>query len=233
MTPTVSAVTHDRQLSEQLDQLIPPPLPRAKKLLVGAVVLALAASVTVLNIGGYLVPAPFKGASFGSTSYLEVDAARGLVAARVMIPNYSERTVRVTAVTLEAPGAELVDAEVVIEADDAGLTGADGSFAAEVETDPSYLGSHDRLALPASIGAGQRAFLVLWFRPVSCLDAGVPWGIAEATVDFGEGAFPPFSNTVRIDEDPIWEDGEPVQALIGNEFISGTGPLALACEALQ
>jgi hypothetical protein len=65
------------------------------------------------------------------------------------------------------------------------------------------------------------------------LDAGVPWGIAEATVDFGEGAFPPFSNTVRIDEDPIWEDGEPVQALIGNEFISGTGPLALACEALQ
>jgi len=220
-------IVEDTELKDRLDQLIPPPLALGRKLVVGTALLALAVAFAILNIGGYLLPQPFESSSFGSSGHLTVDRARGLVAIPVMIPNNSRRTVRVVAVTLDAPGAELVDVELGIEAD--GEVIEQGDVRVSVGTD-----AYDTtLALPASIGAGQHAFLILWFRPLDCEDSVPPWGIASATFDFGEDAFPPFARTVLVDQDPIWEGEEPFSARIGDQFLDGTGPLAVACQALR
>jgi hypothetical protein len=231
MSDAANAVAEDREVQRQLDQLMPPPLSAQRKLVVGTALLLLAIGFTVLNYGGYLIPRPFDSASFSSGTDLVVDHDLGLVAARVMIPNFSRRTVRVTAIDLDAPGAELVRAEVVIETDVSEVENADGSTESAATLWPSPL--ETPLELPASIGPGQRAFLVLWFRPTRCTDGAAPWGFAEPTFDFGEGAFPPISRTIRIDEDPIWENEEFFGVLGAGEWISSTGPLAAACEVLR
>lgn len=216
MSTEFPPIVEDGELKDRLDQLIPPPLAPGRKLVVGAALLALTVAFTILNIGGYLLPRPFGGSSFGSSGHLTVDRARGLVATPVMIPNNSRRTVRVVEVTLDAPGAELVDVEL-------------GDVPVSVGT-----GAYDTtLALPASIGAGQQAFLILWFRPLDCEDRVPPWGIVSATFDFGDDAFPPFARTVLVDQDPIWDGEEPFSARIGDQFLDGTGPLAVACQALR
>jgi hypothetical protein len=231
MSDAANAVAEDWELQRQLDQLIPPPLSTLRKFAIGSSLLLLAVGVTMLNYGGYVVPRPFDSASFSSGSSLVVDRELGLVAARVMIPNFSQRTVRVTAVEWDAPGAELVRAELVIDADGLGADDTDGS--AESVATPWPNQSEASLALPASIDPGERAFLVLWFRPLECTDSAAPWGVAEPTFDFGEGAFPPISRTIRIEEDPVWENEESIGVLDAGEWISSTGPLAVACEVLR
>ncbi len=227
MSVDFASIVEDRELDDRLDQLIPPPFTLGRKLAVGTALLGLAVAFTVLNVGGYLFPRPFDGSSFGSGGHLTVDRASGLVAARVMIPNDSQRTVRVVAVTLDAPGAELVDVEVAIETEGEVIDFGDGRVSIGARPNETAF------ALPASIGAGQHAFLILWFRPLDCEDGAPPWGIVSATYDFGDDAFPPFARTVRVDQDPIWEGEEPFSARIGDQFLDGTGPLAVACEALR
>ena len=227
MSTEYPPIVEDSELKDRLDQLIPPPLTLERKLVVGTVLLALTVAFTILNIGGYLLPKPFGGLSFGSGGHLTVDRARGLVATPVMIPNNSQRTVRVVAVTLDAPGAELVDVELAIETEGEVIELGDVRVSVGTSTYKTTL------ALPAPIGAGQHAFLILWFRPLDCEDSAPPWGIVSATFDFGDDAFPPFARTVLVDQDPIWEGEEPFSARIGDQFLDGTGPLAVACEALR
>lgn len=206
----------EQEIERQLDVLIPPALSRAGKLLVGSLLLVLAATIAYLILGGYLFPNPFAGSSFGSSPQMTLDENRGLVSATVLIPNNSDRAVRVTAVALDAPGAELVDAQILDEVGQVGLDVEDGY-------------------LPVLLEPGARTRLVLWWRPLSCEDVVAPWGVAVATFDFGDGAFPPFSSTIRIEKDPIWEEDEGSRASvrISDEFREGTGPLSLACEVLR
>ncbi|MCP4965576.1 MAG: hypothetical protein GY926_10095 [bacterium] len=212
MVQVVRPVEED--IERQLDQLIPPPLSRPSKLLVGSLLLLLAGVIAYLNLGGYIVPQPFNGISFGSSSQMALDESRGLVSATVLIPNNSDRTLRVTSVTLDAPGAELVDVQILREGEHVGR-------------DP------DSGQLPVVLRPGDGARLVLWVRPLSCKDVAPPWGVASATFDFGDGAFPPFASTIRIEDDPIWEEGDQPAVRIADEFLQGTGPLSLFCEVLR
>ena len=109
MPAALTAAPEDDDLRQQLDQLIPPSTGSGLRLLVSTLVVAAAIGFLVLNIGGYLYPRPTFGASFGGNTLLQGDRDRGLVAAEIALPNYSQRSIRVTDVILEAPGAELVE----------------------------------------------------------------------------------------------------------------------------
>jgi len=224
-------------LNVRLDQLIPPPMSWVPKLLVSGGLIALAVAAAFLNIGGYLIPAPFKNISFSSGTPLIVDTDRGLIGAQVMIPNNSRRDVRVVEVRLDSPGAELVDASLIIEPDDRSQATGDTREVVASAAEFFYpLGA--ALRLPTFIGAGETAFLIVWFQPLECVDRAGPWGFAEVTFDFGEGSFPPLSKTQRVDSDPIWDGEEALTVVDDDHFLggsdpSGSGPLALACEVLK
>ena len=231
----------DRDLEDRLDELIPPPAGAITTLAISATVVGVAIALTILTIGGYLYPRPTFGSSFSSGSYLEVDDARHAVSATVMMPNNGHRAVRITDVAFDGRGAELIDVGVVIQP--------------PPETQPSGSGAvvsvgaalaprgEATMSLPAVVPAGQVATIVVWFRPTSCVDRAGPWGTVDATVDFGDGAFPPFSNTVSLAEDPITVVGPDATSENDSDlvmfrhadgsFSTATGPLAGACEALR
>ncbi len=210
-----------------LDQLIPAPMSRLRTFVVGGLILMGAVAAAFLLGGGYLVPQPTRGSSFGSDGALRIDREGGAFIGEVMMPNNSARDVRITAVDLDAPGAELVTVTARIE------NSTDGEGRGE-----------DRVAslpLPITVPAGERAFIAVHFRPTDCDEAsalvdagsaGPPWGIATATVDFGDGAFPPLNASVRLDEDPIAEVGGS-SLLTADQLLDGDHPLALACEVLR
>ena len=87
------------------------------------------------------------------------------------------------------------------------------------------------------------ATIVVWFRPTECVDPPGPWGTVDATIDFGVGAFPPFSNTISLSQDPIVSvdpdatsvNGGDVMMLrnVDGSFVEVSGPLAGACEVLR
>jgi hypothetical protein len=87
------------------------------------------------------------------------------------------------------------------------------------------------------------ATIVVWFRPIDCVDPPGPWGTVDATVDFGAGALPPFSNTISLSQDPIVSvdpdatsvNGGDVMMLrnVDGSFVEVSGPLAGACEVLR
>jgi len=240
MDVEVSERAGQADLDARLDQLIPPPMSWAPKLLVGGGLITLAVAVTFLNIGGYLIPAPFKNVNFSSAGPLIVDSDRGLIGARVMIPNNSRRDVRVVEVSLDSPGAELVEASLIFEPDDRNQAVGDSLEVVALPGADFYPTGVARV-VPSSIGAGETAFLLLWFRPSECVDRDGPWGFAEVTFDFGEGAFPPFAKTQRVDSDPVWDGDEALTVVVDDEFLAGSdlpdlpaaGPLALACEVLR
>lgn len=215
--------------SSSLDVLVPPPMSIRRRLTVGAIVVAVATAIAVGHLGGWFVPRPVDGASFGSDSALRVDRERGLVAAHVLLPNVSRRTVRVTDVSLDAPGVRLVAVEATRPTDRT-LARADGdggvSTGLGTDTAPSR-------PLPVRIPPGEQVDLILWLRPETCGRVSAPWGVASATVDFGEGAVPPVSRTVVLREDPIWSGGM-VRASTGSERDELAGsPLSLVCEVLR
>ena len=59
----------------------------------------------------------------------------------------------------------------------------------------------NRAALPVTVPAGGSVRLHFLVRPTQCSGpAAYPWGLLDATFDFGPGAWPPWSNTVRGQE---------------------------------
>ncbi len=229
------------ELGDQLDQLIPPPMPAGRKLAVGTGLVLLAAGLTYLNAGGYLWPRPTAGTSYSSGQILEIDAERGMTVARVMLPNNSQRAIRITDVTLDAPGAALVEVRVLVEpAPETRGDGDDTGTAIATPVDGSELDSAS--ALPVTIPAGATAFLALWFDPLDCSTppeedrwsgADATWGVADARLDFGAGSFPPLSRWLRLDQDPIGEQGQPSSILVGDELVTGGHPLDVACEVTR
>lgn len=215
-TLQTNSVESEAEIAKQLDVLIPPPLRPLRKLATSVVLLALAAAFTYSNVEGLIYPRPFADSSWSTGIHLVADPEQGMVAAFVGVPNGSGRDVRLTGIVFDAPGAELID---VVFVDSVG--------------DPPTSGT----ALPATIEGGDRDGGVwIWFKPTSCVDPGEGWGFAEATFDFGARAFPPLSRTHRISSDPVrkYSDGSTSIRVLGtNEFIQGSGPLAIACEVLQ
>ncbi len=200
-------------LQTQLDALIPPPTSAGKKLVLSVSLLALAATFAWANISGYLIPRPFDNSSWSSDRPFLVDGERGAVGAYVWLPNYSGRDVRITDVSFDAPGAELVHVDLVHE--DTTAIDAGEPLPAILERD------------------NNDTALRVWFKPTSCVDGDAPWGVVTVTMDFGDGALPPFSRTVRIGEDPVWDESNTPTAKVGDRYVNGAGPLALACEVLQ
>lgn len=244
MTTPVHEPLTDREIDEYLDQLIPPTPSPGRRLLVSATIVGCAAVATVLAIGGYLYPRPTFGGVFESNGFLEADPSLDAVSATVMMPNFGQRTVRITEIDVDAPGADLVAVGVILEPNTSSSASNDsdsGQEAAGVE--PFEARSEQVSPLPISVAPGQWARLVVWFRPTTCEDQPGPWGIVQPTVDFGAGAFPPFANTFDLDQDPIaivdpdaTEDngGELVSLMSADgSFSTWSGPLAAACEALR
>lgn len=233
----------DQDLQQRLDELIPAPAGSAKKLLWGTTIVALAFAFTILNISGALYPRPTFGGSSGSGYWLEVDDTEQWVTAKVNMPNFSQRSVRITDIALDAPGASLIDVAVILEPKFEGTVVDDG---AHISEGPAELATPDYLlSLPVTVNPGDTAVLVLRFRPDDCnkpVDPVAPWGFAQTTIDFGDNAFPPISRTIRINQDPIVEpdeqllfvkpDGEMINVLPDGTTID-VGILTGACEALR
>lgn len=246
MSATLASTAEEQDLEQQLDQLIPRPLGHGKRFLWGAAVVTLALIVSVLNATGRIYPRPTHGGLSSSGYPLEVDQSEQWVTAKVIMPNYGARSVRITEIGLDAPGATLVGSGVIVDPVDENVVRSGFDEGVVEETGPADMFSPESASiLPVTIEPGETAIVVLRFRPDDCANVVDPvgaWGIAEVKVDFGDGAFPPFSNTVRVDQDPIMYDGEPLTFLkpdreIINILPDGTavevGVLTGACEALR
>ncbi len=247
MTALVESRPEDRDLEERLDELIPPSAGPIKTLVASAAVVGVAIASTVLIMGGYVYPRPTFGSSFSSWSFLEVDPARNAVSATVMMPNNSSRSVRITDIAFDGPGADVVDVGVVLDPPyETQASAADVVVEADVESSvgtPVLTRDQAAEPLPFVVPAGRTATIVVWFRPTDCIDQPGPWGLVDATVDFGDGAFPPFSKTVSLHEDPVAFIDPDANADSGGEsmMMQGmdgsmreiSGPLAGACEALR
>jgi len=228
-----------------LDELIPPSRPSARRLAVSALLVVGAAIFTFLNVEGWLYPRPTAGGSGTSSSLLRADVDRGLVEAIVLVPNYSGRDVRITDVGLDAPGARLVEVrlllheptgDALVEAEDQPNEGS-ATVEAGVPIEEEWAKRDAAPLLPVVIPAGRRADLLLRFEPIECGAVEAPWGEVRVTVDFGDGAFPPFARTIEID-DAIYDGNDsgeiPVAVLAeSGELIEADGPLVAACEALR
>lgn len=234
-------------LDRQLDQLIPPSRPSLFRFGISLLVVVAALTVTVLNIDGRLYPRPTDSGSSSSGLWMWLDAERGLVGGAVTVPNWSGRTVRVADATLDAPGVRLVETALWLEPP-IPASAADGSITVTDSVEPmtpSDIGPPpEAAALPAEIPSDRYGLLILWFEPTDCeADGSGDWGVAEITVDFGDGAFPPFSRSIRLDDDPIFDrnDGDATVVISGGsfdpsgevEFRSGPTALAAACEVLS
>jgi hypothetical protein len=231
----------DRDLDERLDELIPLSAGPIKTLVASAAVVGAAIASTVLIMGGYLYPRPTFGSSFSSGSFLEVGPARNAVSATVMMPNNSSRSVRITDIAFDGPGADVVDVGVILDPPYETQT-SDVGVESSVAT-PILPRNQAAMPLPIVVPAGRTATVVVWFRPTDCIDKPGPWGLVDATVDFGDGAFPPFSNTVSLHQDPVAFIDLDGNADNGGESMMMqdadgsmreiSGPLAGACEALR
>ncbi len=241
MAATLDRHPEDQDLEDRLNELIPPSVGPLRTLLVSAPLVGVAIAIAVLTIGGYVYPRPTFGGSFNSGSYLEVDENRDAVSATVMLPNYRSRDVRITDITFDAPGAELVDVGAYLEPPFESSS-SDGDLESSPAT-PMLTRDEATRPLPLVVPAGRTAMLVVWFRPIDCIDQPGPWGVVDARVDFGEGAFPPFSNTVHLAQDPVAVVDPDATADNGGDtvmlreadgsFTVVSGPLAGACEALR
>jgi hypothetical protein len=223
----------------QLDALIPRSGPSWLRLLSSAAIVAAGVGLAFLLATGRVYPRPTTSGTWSSGFPLVADRDQGLVMATVTLPNWSGRDVRVTAVEFDAPGTRLVEARAEIQppssvADEA-VT--DEAVTVTDDTPADLLGeaTNRSVPLPVVVPAGGTATLRIWFEPLDCGPVDSPWGVAEVNLDFGEGAFPPFSRTLRLDDDPVHDEGNGWQtvALVGNRSIEGDGPLSASCEALR
>lgn len=195
-----------------VDRLIPPPRSPLGRVLVAGGILLLAVAVSALTVAGWIYPRPLAGASAGGDVAAVLDHDLGLVGLDVFVPNGSGRSVRLESVSLlDAEGAQVRRVDVSV---DGGSTWS---------------------AVPAVVEARGVARVRFWMEPDQCEQtlslAAAPWGIAEIVVDFGQGAFPPFSRSYRLDDQPLWA-GEELRAIDGDIVTIANEPVVLLCEAV-
>jgi len=246
----VVARDETRDLGRTLDQLIPPPGSIAKRLVSGVCVVALAVALTFVNMSGWLYPRPTFGGNASSGTFLVVDQQQQWVTTSVVMPNHSSRSVRMTAIDLDASGVALVGSGVIVEPAN-GPTMADeasGDFAVDEVSEamsPEEMFAPEVGSLPVTIEPGETARVFVRFRPTDCTNVVDPigtWGVALVSLDFGDGSFPPFGRTVGLGDDPIIANGEQPQLIradgsIINITVDGqpvdAGILTATCDALS
>lgn len=249
MSTTISPPTDpDDRIEELLDQLVPRPGPPWRRF-------ALAVGLTVLVVAGGLswtlgviAPNPTGTISYGGGSQPTYVADRNAIAVSVYLPNHSKRTVRLTELTLrDAPGVRLVDVGARLQrvpapgeqhcTSSGGVTTCAATEAALPEDFGPWPSSIQ--SLPITVPAGRDVDLFLLLDPTSCQGPDeLPWGHLDATFDFGDGAFPGWSRTIRVedalaetDQDLRLSDGEGTQVYPPPDGRpdDGAGWLAAAC----
>jgi hypothetical protein len=223
-----------QDLNRRLDQLIPASQPSFLRLLVSVAIVGMAVAFAALNLGGWFYPRPTALVSYSSGGPMWTDPDRELVAAQVHLPNRSRRDLRVTDIGFDAPGARLVAVDIYLPPPN------DGDEIDGVATDsgdtawPWRRSIDERVTLPVTVPSRRDAWLIVWFEPETCQDAHGTWGVVEATLDFGQGAFPPISRTLALADDPVFDTFDDTATVVaGDDVVSADGPLAAACEAIR
>lgn len=196
-------------IDERLDELIPRPAPMWRRTVGGGLLIAIVAAVSLLWSLGYLVPKPLRNGSFGGSFALEIHEPGQTAMIRRSLPNFGNRSVRLTDLTLDAPGAELVATTARVEptpVPERCVTTTSGSMTSTVCESETIdfspgIAPRDAQALPIVIGPDEWLEYYLWIQPTDCAGdthISYPWGTITATFDFGDGAFPPVSRSYEL-----------------------------------
>lgn len=253
MSTTISPPTDpDDRIEELLDQLVPRPGPpwRRFALAIGLTALVVAGGLSWTM--GVIAPNPTATISYGGGSQPTYVAERNAIAVSVYVPNRSRRAVRLTELTLrDAPGVRLVDVGARLQpvpdpseqdcTTSGGVTNCVSTAEAVVEDFGPW--PSNTQPLPITVPAGRDIDLFLLLDPTSCQGPDeFPWGHVDATFDFGDGGFPGWSRTIRVedalaetDQDLRLSDGEhnQVHPPIDGRADDGLGFLAAACRLVD
>lgn len=218
-------------IEERLDELIPRPAPMWRRALGGGLLIGAIACVSLLWLNGYLVPRPFADTDFGGSSTfwdvgdlasVELTQSPGsqlsgadqapVLMMRRTFRNLSSRTVRLTDISIDAFGVELLQSKARVQPPpDPGdcETSADGTTTVcSVSENAGYdprVAPPDAQLLPLLIEPDVEVDFYVWLRPYGCPNPPpitYPWGDVTMTFDFGEGAFPPVARAVSLG-DPL------------------------------
>lgn len=254
MSTTFSPPTDpDDRIEELLDQLVPRPGPpwRRFALAIGLTALVVAGALSWTQ--GLITPNPTSGISYSGGRQPTYVADRNAIAVSVYVPNRSHRAVRLTELALrDAPGVRVVDVRARLqrvpepgEEDCTTNGGVTNCVSAAIPASADEVGPwpSNIQPLPITVPAGRDVDLFLLLDPTSCQGPDeLPWGHLDATFDFGDGGFPGWSHTVRVedalaenDQDLRLSDGEGTQVYppIGGRPDDGAGWLAAACRLVQ
>ncbi len=242
----------DDRIDELVDQLVPRPGPPWRRFAAGLALTALVVAGGLSWRQGLITPNPTAGVSYSGGRQPTYVAERNAIAVRVYMPNQSFRNVRLTALTLsDAPGVQVVDVAARLQREpdpseeDCTTTGGVTTCAATVADTPDEFGPwpSNVQSLPITVPAGRDVDLYLLLDPTSCQGPDeLPWGNLDATFDFGDGAFPGWSHTIRVqdalletDQDAQLSDGTGNQVYppIDGRADDGLGWLAAACRLVQ
>ena len=197
---------------------------------------------------GLVAPNPTARISYSGGQQLTYVAERNAVAVSLHLPNRSRRDIRLTGITLDAPGVRLIEAGATLdpvtpagEEDCTTQGGRTDCVSQAIPVDPDDYGPWPRSVsgLPFTVPAGRDLRLHLLVDPTSCQGPdALPWGQIDATFDFGDGGFPGWSRTIRLqnplaatDNDLTLSDGSGNQVYppIDGTPDDGAGLLAAAC----
>ncbi len=237
-------------IDEQLDQLIPPTPSIFKRFAWGISIAAAAVVVSILVISGRVFPNPIAGAGWSSGAAPVAQIDEQILTAVVDMPNLSSRDIRITDISLDAPGVEMVGVGIQIEPR---LDGPDanGNQSVTIEEMTEIIVDENRndwtgepnLPLPVTLEPDRWANIYVQFRISDCtnpLDPDGDWGIATATVDFGEGAFPPVSRSIALPDPLVEAHDEDITFRVFDsrddftvEFVTFDGMLTGACEVFR
>jgi len=209
----MSSITSPPAAGEQpelLDQLLPRPLSPLRRWVIGAGLFSIVLVGGILWLAGYVIPRPFATASFGSSRHIIIDPDGQFATASVSFGNFSNRTVRLTAVDLEATGLRLVASRAsvvppgIYEPKNCNQL-SDSTTVCEAEASGSQpIQMDDADTLPVAISPEYRVELFLRFElsdpTQECPKVQELWGSIAATFDFGDGSFPPLVRTLALEE---------------------------------
>ncbi len=252
MSTTIAPPDPDDRIEELLDQLIPRPGPPWRRFALGITLTATVVAAGLSWSTGLVAPNPTARISYGGSQPLTYVAERNAVAVSLHMPNRSRRDIRLTGITLDAPGVRLVEVGATLdpvasasEEDCTTQGGRTECVSQATLVDPADYGPWPRSvsSLPFTVPAGQDLRLHLLVDPTSCQGPDMlPWGQIDATFDFGDGAFPGWSRTIRLqnplaatDNDLTLADGTGNQVYppTDGRADDGLGLLAAACRLMQ
>ncbi len=239
----------DDRIEDLLDQLVPRSGPPWRRFTLALGLTALVVAGGLAWTLGLVAPNPTSGIGYSGGRQPEYVAERNAIAVSVYVPNASHRTVRLTALTLrDAAGVRVVDVGARLQREpdpseqECTTSGpvttcvGEATPATADELGPWPAGLQP---LPITVPAGRKVDLFLLLDPTSCQGPDeLPWGHLDATFDFGDGAFPGWSRTIRVG-DPLAETeqdlrlsddhGNQVYPRIDGRPDDGAGWLAAAC----